>query len=801
MALNGTINGTCYSYNGSSTNKYEYKIEWSATQNASANTSTITAQSFVRSTSSSISTQSSNWVSKINGSQVWAGSWTVSGSWVSMGSRSWTVNHNADGTCTTNINGELTNGITYQDVYVIKKASASANVTLNAIPRASSFTLNRTSATIGSDAITVNITKASSSFTHTVIYKFGSITADQASKTNATSVTFTPTLSDCAQLPNSTSGTATIIVDTYNGNTKVGSASKTITLNVPSSVVPTIGSVTATGNNLLGGIYVAGKSTVTAKINSASGVHGSTIKSYNISGAGISSSASSATSGALGAGDYTITGKVTDSRGRTASKSTKITVHSYYAPSVAIDLYRCDSAGKKSDSGTYARVVITPNIVNVGNANANAKKYQVQWKKASSSSWSTLKDWADLSSYNSAFTCDLGGGWENTTTYNVKINVKDSYSTVSATGTIGTISCILNIEQKGIGIGKPHEQGGLDVAGQLQTTKGIYAGNSVYIKTDPNSNVRFGYEADTTDTYISNTAGNWLRLKANKTMTYAGNKVYTSFEKPTPAEIGASRALTNANGHQGLTLNDGSTSGWVRTTANGFIPYKSSNSNWVGDNSSLGTTGWRFTKGYIKDIWCNGVGNDLGDLWLSSNVKDSNSTIYIQTKWLCPADSVYTYLGSSGHRWHSVWASNGAIQTSDERFKVKQGFTDIEECYEMIKDTDIYNYIMLNQNKEDLSKNRLGKLALNNSQEQVNVHMGIMAQDIQKYKCSKQILVEGDYERADGSTDTMLSINPYGLTAAVMGALKVEIQKRELLEEKITKLESLVEQLMAQLVK
>ena len=74
--------------------------------------------------------------------------------------------------------------------------------------------------------------------------------------------------------------------------------------------------------------------------------------------------------------------------------------------------------------------------------------------------------------------------------------------------------------------------------------------------------------------------------------------------------------------------------------------------------------------------------------------------------------------------------------------------------------------------------------------------MGVMAQDVQKYKCSKYILVEGEYDRADGTKDTMLSINPYGFTIAVMGALKVEIQKRELLEEKISKLESLVEQLM-----
>lgn len=519
MALSGTINGTCYSYNGSSTSKYEYKIEWSATQNVSANTSTITAQSFVRSTSSSISTQSSNWVSKINGSQVWAGSWTVSGSWVSMGSRSWTVNHNSDGTCTTNINGELTNGINFQDVYVIKRASASANVTLNTIPRASSFALNKTSGTIGSDTFVVTISKASSSFTHTVYYKFGSNTWTKADKTSATTVNVDVGIGDCNQLPNSTSGTATITVDTYNGNTKVGSASKTVTLNVPSSVVPTISSVTATGNNLLGGVYVAGKSTVTAKINGASGVYSSTIKSYSISGANISSSASSATSGTLGAGDYTITGKVTDSRGRTASKSTKITVHSYYAPSVAINLYRCDSGGNKNDSGTYARVVITPNIVNVGNANVNAKQYQVQWKRANSSSWSTIKDWADLSSYNSSVTCDLGSGWDNTITYNIKVNVKDSYSTVSATGTIGTISCILNIEQNGIGIGKPHEQGALDVGGSVYASSYTGHGNG--------KNIVVGTGG--TDVYVHNSAsGKYLQLKDDGALRYDGNRIFTT---------------------------------------------------------------------------------------------------------------------------------------------------------------------------------------------------------------------------------------------------------------------------------
>ena len=333
----------------------------------------------------------------------------------------------------------------------------------------------------------------------------------------------------------------------------------------------------------------------------------------------------------------------------------------------------------------------------------------------------------------------------------------------------------------------------------LEFSGNIKTAGSVYVKES-----RVAVQASHGGLDLGGTDRNTAICSANVPTWWNGSTsytVYTTGNKPTPADIGAARALVSSGGYQGLTLNDGSTSGWVRTTVSGLIPSTSTGANWVSSSSSLGTSSWRFGNGYIKEMYCNGLKNDLGDLWLSSKPNDSNATIYAQSKWLCPSSTVYTYLGSSGYRWHSVWASNGSIQTSDERFKVKQGFTDIEECYEMIKDTDIYNYIMLNQNKEDLSKNRVGKLALSNSQEQVNVHMGIMAQDIQKYKCSKQILVEGEYERADGSTDTMLSVNPYGLTTAVMGALKVEIQKRELLEEKITKLESLVEQLMAQLVK
>lgn len=785
----GTINGSC------DNSRYTLTCEWTSTANTNANTSSVTAKVYLN--GNGYTTSSSYWSCVINGTTVTSNKSANIGGKTLLGSRTWTVNHNNDGTASVGISFSYSNGLSSSGTYTTKTGSGSATVKLDTIARGSSMSLSRSSATIGSDSVTVNITRNSSAYKHKVKLILGDTTYLLAENVD-TSYTFTPSMSYCNKITTSTSGTATVKVETLTGTNGswIAETTKTLTLNVPSDVVPSVG-ISVTANNQTSGVNVADKTTFTVKPTNASGSYSSTIKSYSITGGYLNSTSSSgATTGTLGAGDYTFVVKVTDSRGRTAQASQKVTVHAYSSPTISARAFRCDSEGTESSSGVYIAVNFSWEITNLASNDSNAKQYFIQYKTSSDTSYTTSVDWTNLSSYSGSMTKVLSQTFSTTSSYNIQLKVKDSFGTTTSTLDVSTISALLNIEKSGVGVGKIHEKGVLDVGGQLHTTSEIYSGNSVYIKTDPNGKVRFGYHEETTDTFIANTTNNWLRLKADKTMTYAGYKIYTSYEKPTPADIGASKALTTINGYQGFTLNDGTTSNWIRTTTSGIIPYQTADSSWDSANSALGTSAWRFSSGYIKEVYCNGLKNDLGDLWLSSKPNDSNSAIYIQSKWLCPSSTVYSYLGSSGYRWHTVWASNGTIQTSDERFKVKQGFTDIEECYEMVKDTDIYNYVMLNQNKEDLTKNRLGKLALSNSQEQVNIHMGIMAQDIQKYKCSKQILVEGNYERADGSTDTMLSVNPYGLTTAVMGALKVEIQKRELLEEKITKLESLVEQLM-----
>lgn len=208
-------------------------------------------------------------------------------------------------------------------------------------------------------ATKIAIFRASSSFTHTLTYKFGSSTGTITTKTTSTSVSWTPAVSLANQIPKAVSGSCTITCDTYSGSTKVGS--KTCTLTVPATVKPTISSLGVTRVDGTvptdWGIYVQSKSKATLTINGATGSYGSTISSYSISGGGFSSTESSFTTGFLTtSGTITFTAKVTDSRGRVSdAKTVSISVVAYAAPSFTDYLsQRAISDGTANDDGTYA---------------------------------------------------------------------------------------------------------------------------------------------------------------------------------------------------------------------------------------------------------------------------------------------------------------------------------------------------------------------------------------------------------------------------------------------------------------
>ncbi|BBK61559.1 hypothetical protein A9CBEGH2_04990 [Amedibacterium intestinale] len=367
-----------------------------------------------------------------------------------IASGSTTITHNADGTKSFSLSCEA--GVYTYAVSV----RASGTHTLNTIPRASSISM--ASGTMGS-ASTISISRASSSFTHTLTYAFGNATGTIVSKTTSTSVSWTPPLTLAQQIPSSTSGKITITCTTYSGNTSVGSKSITVTLKVPDSVKPTMTSLTATrvdGNvPSAWGIYVQGKSKATLKINGAAGTQGSTISSYSISGGGFSSTSSSFTTGFLTTvGTITFTAKVTDSRGRTSdTKTVSISVVAYSPPSVSsYSSQRCNSAGTPLDSGTYVKGLISFSYASCSSKNTITTS--TSYKKSTATAWTNANK---TFSSGTAFT--FGGSISAESSYDIKYTISDAFTTVTVNDTISTVSVLMDFKAggKGIAIGKVSE--------------------------------------------------------------------------------------------------------------------------------------------------------------------------------------------------------------------------------------------------------------------------------------------------------------------------------------------------------
>lgn len=456
----GTINGSC------DNRRYILTCEWTSTPNTSANTSSITAKVYLN--GNGYTTSSSYWSCIINGTTVTSNKNASIGGKTLLGTRTWTVNHNDDGTASVGISFSYSNGLNSSGTYTTKTGSGSATVRLDTIARGSSISLSRSSATIGSDSITVNITRNSSAHKHKVKLILGDTTYLLAENVD-TSYTFTPSMSYCNKITTATSGTATVKVETLTGTNGswIAETTKTLTLNVPSNVIPSVG-ISVVANNQTNGVSVAGKTTFTVKPVNANGSYGSTITSYSITGGNLNSvSPNGAITDTLNAGDYTFVVKVTDSRGRTAEASKVETVHAYSSPTISARAFRCNKDGTESSSGVYIAVNFSWEITNLANNNSNAKQYFIQYKTSSASSYTTSVDWTNLSSYSGSMTKVLSQTFSTTSSYNVQLKVKDSFGTTTSTLSVSTISALLNIEKNGVGVGKIHENGALDVAGAI----------------------------------------------------------------------------------------------------------------------------------------------------------------------------------------------------------------------------------------------------------------------------------------------------------------------------------------------
>ena len=314
---------------------------WENSQSVENNTTTIGWKMELIATSSGYigSSASKSWSVTVNGTK-YSGTNTVgisNNSTKTLASGTTTISHNADGTKSFNYSFSQQFSITFSGSS-IGTISGSGSGTLDTIARASQpscITYPNNTQNVGDfgSTITIHMNRKSSSFTHAVYYGFGNkfepIYAANGDVTD--NIKWTIPLSLMNEIPNATSGTGTIYVDTYSGSTYIGTKTCSFTATVPASIKPSCQITVTEGTNY--GVYIKGLSTLKVTITPTT-AYGSAIASYSTSANGSKYTSSSFTTGVLTTvGDNTITATVTDKRGRSGTASVTIDVHEHSQPS------------------------------------------------------------------------------------------------------------------------------------------------------------------------------------------------------------------------------------------------------------------------------------------------------------------------------------------------------------------------------------------------------------------------------------------------------------------------------------
>lgn len=342
---------------------------------------------------------------------------------------------------------------------------------------ASEPTTNPTSVVLG-NAVTINTNRLSTSATHTIKYTFGGET--QTIATNVTDSTpWTPPVALASQIPGSASGACTITCETYYNGVLTGTKTCSLTLTVPTSVVPTISGVTH--SEAVAGLaaqflaYVQGKSKLNVAITAA-GAYGSTISTYRATLDNVTYSGATFTSGFLTfSGSKTLSATVTDSRGRTSAPfEVTIGVVAYTPPSISVfTAERCNSDGTAyQQDGEKVRVNITASASSVGAK--NTMTCAVYSKLPSASEWTFVQNVAPTNYAVGKTNLLLSSTFSAMSSYNLKVVVTDYFTTsspVSQTADVGTKvvmvdyyhdeNAVAPAPTHGIAFGKVAEQAGL----------------------------------------------------------------------------------------------------------------------------------------------------------------------------------------------------------------------------------------------------------------------------------------------------------------------------------------------------
>ena len=381
-----------------------------------------------------------------------------------------TVGHNADGTKSFNFAARF-NGAGGWSPGTLSLGTGT--FTLTTIPRMSTASVGN--CVIGSN-VTISINRQNDSFTHTVRYAWGDKSGTIATNVG-TSCTWSIPMDFANNIPNATSGTGTIYVDTYSGSTLTGTKPTNFTASLPDSIKPSFSGLTLTDTNaqvkalMSGNNFVQVLSNVQVNFNGQKGAYGSSITGYKAELVG-KKQVTNSNGGTLGImnfnGSATIRASVFDSRGRQSdTKDMTINVLEYFAPALSFSVAR---SGSTSSTFTITRnAKIAPLMISNSQKNVMTLTFRVAKLGATnfssdsgpaSGSWTTMasltNSQANLSSYYGA-----DSSWQ------VIGTLSDKFTSTEFTVTVPTESVVFSYDRSGVGVNKIRERGALDVNGDI----------------------------------------------------------------------------------------------------------------------------------------------------------------------------------------------------------------------------------------------------------------------------------------------------------------------------------------------
>lgn len=415
----------------------------------------------------------------------------------------YTISHDSDGNKIFDISTKLDINVSYY---------GSATVALKAyMPK-----INRTStitvptATLGS-SVNIAISKADTNYTSTLRYEWYGSTGTIVDKTTSTSYSWTPPLSLASRIPNSVGGSGKIFIDTYSGTTLLGTSSATLTANVPSSVVPTLSSVTLSDTNskvsaiLTSPNFLQVLSNIAVNFTGATGAYGSTIQAYKAEIVGKNQSTNS-NGGTLGImnynGTYTVRATVTDSRGRTSAPFDKtITVLEYFLPVFYFEATRIGSDSQTIQVKRNAKIA----PISVGGTQKNTMTISFRTSLAGKNTWTTSQtgggSWTAINTLTDSLD-SLSGVFSVSSSYDIEGTISDRFSgDIKFSDTIGTKVVVSSKDKDGRhGFGRIADKslpaGSVDIAGVFamsgkQLLDIFYPVGTIYESTKPDNPATF----------------------------------------------------------------------------------------------------------------------------------------------------------------------------------------------------------------------------------------------------------------------------------------------------------------------